>query len=313
MLNILSCEMDKETVIRDTYHKRYYTIAGITVQVESDTLISSDIFNQKFTQFESASPAPADDVIIIRHHSWLPAIRTSDLGKKVYDTVPWQIYRYQDKWVYARVIPDTKQQEIQSLSIFSDDYGFGEIYHSEKSEFFSSLKSNSLSFLPSDQIILAQALAYRSGCYMHACGIDWKDRGLLFLGESGAGKSTIAKMFQGKAQILCDDRIIIRNHNGTFKIYGTWSHGDIKEIANKGVPLQGIYILSKDVVSRVKAMNQKKEIVKNLFSCLIRPYVTVPWFQKISETISLIAGSASCYRLFFNRSGDIVRLLDKNT
>jgi hypothetical protein len=309
MLNLFLDITDKQTRPSRIFHKRYYTIAGITIKIESDVLISPNSFHQKFTQFEASSPT--DDVITIRHHSWLPAINMQALGKRVYNAPPWQIYQHGDKWVYVRVIPKDKKQEVQSLSLFTHDYGFGEIYHSDQSSFFTPTGSSSLSFLPTDQIILAQALAYRSGCYMHACGIDWHGKGILFLGRSGAGKSTVARMFQGEAHVLCDDRIIVRNQDGTFRIYGTWSHGDVKEITNRGVPLHSIYVLSKDTLSRVEAMRQKREVLKNLFSRLIRPYVTVSWFKKIAETISAVTDKVPCYRIFFNRSGDMVQLLNQ--
>jgi hypothetical protein len=55
--------------------------------------------------------------------------------------------------------------------------------------------------------------------------------GLLFAGESGAGKSTTARLWHkhSKAMVLNDDRIIVRKVNGKFFIYGSPWHGEFSD------------------------------------------------------------------------------------
>src|SRR5262249_20236905 len=64
---------------------------------------------------------------------------------------------------------------------------------------------------PLDELLVIHYLARERGLEVHACGVrDADGRGYLFAGQSGAGKSTIARLWLGEpaATILSDDRVI---------------------------------------------------------------------------------------------------------
>ncbi len=78
------------------------------------------------------------------------------------------------------------------------------------------------------------------------CGItDENGYGHLFLGHSGAGKSTTAKLWKGRAgvHILSDDRIILRVRDGQIWMYGTPWHGDAGIASPDCARLSRIYLL----------------------------------------------------------------------
>ncbi|MBU4418310.1 MAG: hypothetical protein KJ594_00265, partial [Candidatus Omnitrophica bacterium] len=83
------------------------------------------------------------------------------------------------------------------------------------------------------QVLLINYFAQRNqGIFTHSVGIkDVDDRGLLFAGKSGAGKSTTARLWHkhSKAMVLNDDRIIVRKVNGKFFIYGSPWHGEFSD------------------------------------------------------------------------------------
>jgi len=164
---------------------------------------------------------------------------------------------------------------------------------------------------PTDQILLARILADREGLYLHSCGVNFNGKGLLFAGHSEAGKSTIAKMLKGKAEILCDDRMIVRKQPDGFKIYGTWSHGDVKDISAGSAPLKAILFLEKSDKNQIARLNDKKEINKRILSCIIRPFITVDWWEKTLVVIDAIIDMIPCYKLYFDKSGGIVNILKK--
>ena len=167
----------------------------------------------------------------------------------------------------------------------------------------------SLTFFPTDQILLARALADREGCYLHSSGVSLDNKGLLFVGHSEAGKSTMVKMLRGRAKILCDDRIIVRRHSDGYRIYGTWSHGEVPEVSLDSAPLQAILFLEKDNVNRVIPMESSKDVLSRLLACLIKPFVTPDWWDKMLTLVGKIAREVPCYALHFDKSGKIVDLL----
>ena len=82
---------------------------------------------------------------------------------------------------------------------------------------------------PLDEVLMIHHLASGKGVEVHALGlVDDAGNGHLFLGHSGAGKSTSARLWQRQpgVQILSDDRIILRRDGGQVWMHGTPWHGD---------------------------------------------------------------------------------------
>lgn len=97
------------------------------------------------------------------------------------------------------------------------------------------------------ELLVTNYLAHHGqGIEVHGCGlIDAETRGHLFLGHSGAGKSTTAGLWQKhrSAEILSDDRLILRMHEGAVWMYGTPWHGEAEFASPSRAKLNRIYIL----------------------------------------------------------------------
>jgi hypothetical protein len=99
---------------------------------------------------------------------------------------------------------------------------------------------------PLDEVLMIHRLACGYGLEVHAVGIvDEIGRGHLFLGHSGAGKSTTARLWlnQPGVQILSDDRIILRAHSEKIFMYGTPWHGDAGISSPDCATVTNIYFL----------------------------------------------------------------------
>ncbi|MBI5400357.1 hypothetical protein HZB07_07145 [Candidatus Saganbacteria bacterium] len=150
-------------------------------------------------------------------------------------------------------------------------------------------------------------MADRGGCYLHACGVILDGKGWLFVGHSEAGKSTTSLMLkEAGGEILCDDRIIVRKHSEGFKMYGTWSHGDVPDISPNDAPLHAIFFLEQNRENKLILIDDKLEVVKKLLACLIKPMVCADWWEKELSLIERLAKEATCYRMLFDKSGQIV-------
>jgi len=296
-------------------HRRYFKIADITVQVESDLPIKDNTFHPKFKLFEV--DGPGEDTISIRHHFSLPDLSGKDLGREHYRKPPWAIYKNNGSWVYLGISPTLGDKSLHRIAAFNPDYTRGRIYN-DKEEAFIKGGLHSLTLFPSDQILLARVLADRQGCYLHSCGVNFQGKGLLFVGHSEAGKSTMATMLKGQAEILCDDRMIVRRQKSEdrsqktgFKIYGTWSHGDVPDVSANSAPLRAIMFLEKADEDRIIPLEDKKEITKRLLSCLIKPFVTADWWDKTLVLIDKMAERVPCYVLRFDKTGAVADILRK--
>jgi hypothetical protein len=99
---------------------------------------------------------------------------------------------------------------------------------------------------PLDELLMIHRLSRGEGVEVHAVGIsDETGRGHLFLGHSGAGKSTTARLWLDRpgVRILSDDRIILRARDGQIWMYGTPWHGDAGIASPDSAPLTGIFLL----------------------------------------------------------------------
>ena len=287
--------------------RRYYRIAGITIQIDSDLPIQETTFHPKFKHFEVNSPGK--DIVTFRHQFHIPDFRGKDLGKEVYHKPPWSIYRNGNSWVYLGISPLPKDKRLNRAAFFNAKHTSARIYNKEN--YFHKGNLHSLTLMPTDLVILARLLADRQGCVMHSCGVNLDGEGLLFVGHSSAGKSTMAKFLKGKAEILCDDRIIIRRHGKNFKIHGTWSHGEVPDVSGSSAPLKAIMFLKKAKVNKLVLLEDKKEITRRLLACLIRPLATAEWWEKMLAVVENITNRVPCYELYFDRSGKVVRLFKK--
>jgi radical SAM protein with 4Fe4S-binding SPASM domain len=288
-------------------HRRYFRIADITIQVDSDLRINKATFHPKFNYFKV--DGPGKDTITIRHHFSLPDFNRQDLGKELYRKPPWAVYKKGDSWTYLGISPTPQDSNLHRVAVFNCDHSRARIYN-DKEETFLKGNLHSLTLFPTDQILLARILADRQGCYLHSCGVNFEGKGLLFAGRSEAGKSTIATMFKGEAEILCDDRIIVRKYPEGFKIFGTWSHGDVPDVSATSAPLRGILFLEKARETRLVPLSDKQEIIKKLLACLIKPFETADWWQKELDLLERLAREVPCYDLRFEKSGRVISLLE---
>jgi hypothetical protein len=99
---------------------------------------------------------------------------------------------------------------------------------------------------PLDELLVGRLLGRGAGVELHSCGvIDRDGHGHLFVGQSGAGKTTTARVWlaDGDYEIVSDDRVILRHTGGAWHMYGTPWHGDAKLSSPQSAPLAAIYLL----------------------------------------------------------------------
>lgn len=99
---------------------------------------------------------------------------------------------------------------------------------------------------PIDELAMMHRLSLGEGVELHALGLaDQDGAGYLFLGHSGAGKSTTARLWRNEpgVKLLSDDRIILRKKAGKYLMYGTPWHGDAGVSSQANAPLSAIFLL----------------------------------------------------------------------
>jgi hypothetical protein len=296
--------------------RRYYEIAGITVQVESDLPFADNTFDRKFESFRRDGPGP--DTVVIRHHFGLPDGDLKAGGEEVYRKPPWAIWRTADGWVYEGIAPELDDPSLHRVAVFNDDHTRGELYNPDSTaQWWCDGGLGSLTMFPSDQIWLARLVADRDACYLHSGGMIIDGQGFLFVGHSDAGKSTTMELVKRelgeRAEILCDDRNIVRRWPEGFFAHGTWSHGDVPDVSSAGPPLRAILFLEQSARNEIVPLTDRKLVWQRLLATLIKPLVTAEWMHKEMDVLQCIVDEVPCFTMRFDRSGAIVPELEKLT
>jgi hypothetical protein len=162
---------------------------------------------------------------------------------------------------------------------------------------------------PLDELLFQHHAARWGGMEVHACGVVVGGRAVLFCGASGAGKTTIARLFRKhhpSARVLSDDRLIVRARGGRLWAYGTPWHGSGRFASPAGRPLGAIFFLKQAKRTAVAGLG-RGEAATRLFACAFPP----PWDASSIRRVLGLCGRAArdvpCAVLRFPRDASAVR------
>lgn len=129
---------------------------------------------------------------------------------------------------------------------------------------------------PFDELLLRGRLGELGGMLVHASGVAIGGRGYLFLGDSGAGKSTTASLLEevlGPDCVYSDDRIVLRQVEGEWRMFGTPWHGTLPRARAGSLPLAGLCFLEQSRQNELIPLAGLERI-----SSLLQVYLA-PWWM----------------------------------
>jgi len=166
-------------------------------------------------------------------------------------------------------------------------------------------------------IYFAQVLGEKGGCFLHAAALVKEEDGYLFMGDSGAGKSTIAR-FCPECFIFSDDAPIFLGHNGEYRVYPSPYHqlgpvkGLDKDVIQMNARVKGLYFLNKDNRAFLGTISKKKAL-----SMILKRYIHFFTFlsaQAKSTIFDLFFEACDklpTYNLHFRRDKDVLSIISR--
>lgn len=154
---------------------------------------------------------------------------------------------------------------------------------------------------PLDELLITHRLTLEKGIELHGCGIVGPgSESNLFIGHSGAGKSTTARLWTSlqEVAILSDDRIILREDANQIFMYGTPWHGEAHFALPQRAPLQRIFVLEHghgNVITRLT----RSQMVAELFARSFVPFHRHEYVDNALSFLERVADSVPCYRYSF--------------
>lgn len=129
---------------------------------------------------------------------------------------------------------------------------------------------------PVDQVVLMYYLARRGGLLVHAAAMIAEGSALLFPGVSGAGKTTLTRSLSqdGWAELLSDDRALVREAAGGYLAYGTPWPGEAGVALNRAAPLRGILFPARAAETRITPLDPGQALERLL------PVTSLLWHER---------------------------------
>jgi hypothetical protein len=250
---------------------------------------------------EDTNPGKETDNIRFHvHHSPLPDMNSRDI---IFDSGAWAIFKSDNKYVLQNnpLGPDSSPD---IFIVLNSNLTSGNIFLDYDPSYKTDL-SYPLGW-PLNQILMIFLLSKERGILFHACGIDDRGNGVLFMGNSGHGKSTMGKLWlENQCDILNDDRIVVREKDDQFCMYGTPWHGTLAEWSLKGLPIRKIFFLNPGGKNNAIRKNGA-EAVAMLITRSFPPF----WDQKsMTYTMDLchrLVNKIPCHELSFEPDERIV-------
>ena len=159
---------------------------------------------------------------------------------------------------------------------------------------------------PLDELMVINRLVFEGGVEVHGCGvIDQSGAGYLFAGQSGAGKSTIARLWSASgATVVSDDRVVLRQTDGGFTMHGTPWHGDAEFAEPLSAPLTRIMLLRQAPRHAIVPLSAARAAAL-LFSCTFPVFHNAAALERTLALLESVVQTVPVDALEFTPSADV--------
>lgn len=250
-------------------------IAGMTWRLENHCAELRMLIDSRTSEFLVHSEETPDALITV---CWGTDFKASK--DVIFDAGLWRAYAG-DEYVFDFQSP-TVGPTAYKRAIFNRDFTRGQVLLNRML-----LRGRDSYYpfeYPLDELAMMHRLSLGHGVELHCCGLVADDgRGYLFVGHSGAGKSTMGKLWvsECQAQILSDDRVIVTLQEDRFFIHGTPWHGEAGLASNGRAELKAIYLIQHGKRNELLGISPTRASAE-LFS---RSFV--PWYRPESLEFAL--------------------------
>jgi hypothetical protein len=263
---------------------RNIKIGNLLFSISSENGMGMDKCLEAFsTVADSGSHANCNMQLISNRHQ-IKNLKSTISNHKLFEAnFTWGLYRGQKaavsdqrSAVSRKITNSTKDNSWNILTIpsikngrrrrlfaeFDNDFRNGTVYfHKEGENYF---------LYPFLELLTINLLAESNGVILHASCIDDNGSGYLFLGHSGAGKSTIANLWNEEKdiRILSDDRVILSLSENGLIAHGTPWHGTANYAINASVPVRKIFFINHskhNSAIKINGIKAASELVRNAF------------------------------------------------
>ncbi|MGH9517311.1 MAG: hypothetical protein ACRD3P_16715 [Terriglobales bacterium] len=230
---------------------------------------------------------------------WVDELHEPRIPKSFESSAIWRVFHAGDALVFDFSSPLVGPQPYKRMCV-SSDFSDAEVMLSRSA----SERCGKISPLeyPACELLIINYLAHHGlGVEVHGCGlIDRDTGGHLFLGHSGAGKSTTARLWESfrAPEILSDDRILLRLYDGQLWMYGTPWHGEAAFASPAKVRLDRIHLLRHGAGNKFSCLPQARAVAE-IFARSFPPFHSASGVEGSIEFIKRALDAVPCNEFEF--------------
>jgi hypothetical protein len=273
--------------------RRCLSIGGITLSLHADTE-NGFLLDLQSADFE-IGPQCADIEITVE---WSERLRPWRAERDFDSGSLWALFREPQEFIFDFTSLSVSEHPYKRIRA---DRSFREVQLILSREALGRYAPVAPLEYPADELLVTNHLASGLGVEVHGCGlIDTESGGHLFLGHSGAGKSTTTNLWKSwrNVQVLSDDRIILRMHRGEVWMYGTPWHGEAAFASPARAKLKRIFILQHGSKNEIEAVSGA-QLIGELFARCFPPFHSAAGIQNTVEFLQCVSQTVPCYEFRF--------------
>lgn len=127
---------------------------------------------------------------------------------------------------------------------------------------------------PQDRAIIIGRLCHMGGVMMHSSCVLAKGKVMLFSGMSGAGKTTLARLWREHgATILNDERNLLHPRNGLVRAGASPWHGEENQVNPATGPLAAIFFLKQAASNHLRPMPLAESLGRMMTTAFVPVYI----------------------------------------
>lgn len=150
------------------------------------------------------------------------------------------------------------------------------------------------------RILLTVALLPKQGFLLHAASVVREGRAYIFMGRSGAGKSTVASL-SPEGSVLTDEISLIRCVEGEWRAHGTPFWGEFRAAGhNQSYPIAGVYCLRQAREDRVVPL-KAKDLLRAMLPCVLFFSPEQEANEALLNILMKFVGEVPCHDLHFRK------------
>jgi hypothetical protein len=274
-------------------HRSCVRIGNVSIGLRADSADDIEL-NREMERFRT-TPTDCDIELSVR---WTDRLQRTG-GTKLFDSRSvWVLHEEDYGLVFDLSTPVLGDQPYKRLSI---DKGFSAAQLWLSRECLSGGQVYPLEY-PLDELLVTNWLSAKGeGVEVHGCGLlDRETGGHLFLGHSGAGKSTTTGLWTSlrAAHVLSDDRIILREQSSEIWMYGTPWHGEAGFASPEKTKVERIFILEHGEKNEILPLPQASAVAE-LFARCFPPFYDHGRLTLTLSFLHQITNRVPCYRFRF--------------